>query len=911
MRNIEKIIVTLVLWSVTLYASDKIAPLPLPFGSSVVPNDKEYYKYKNENVEIIYTQDNLPFAKCTANIEESLHKDYREFFDWELDETLYVGLISSHNQIANGFSTQWPNNRQINYIGGTQLIDYFTTTSWLDTLIYHETAHNYQLNVKGSSVSQALHSVFGNGIFIFPLPLIVPNVTENSFMLEGNAVLNESWHGNGGRLYSGRFKAETILQAKAGNIRAGEVYNSKLEFPYGNIVYIQGAFYNLYMAEKYGMKELNKYFKIHSEDFLWSQYTNDSMREATGVNFENSLEEFAKEYADMPLVKATGVPLASSQFFYSLNSNQDEIYFITNESGVREAELISVDKKTQKVKKARDSWLAGKVIKVDDEYYTQGSKNSSPTKIDQGLFCNQSFLKKGTASKMIQGYLSSGEALYFDVPSSFSQAQLYVGEEFYAQVNSSVVIDKDDNLYYFVQDEKSRTLYKNRTPLYSYQGFYGIVSDVDSKGAIYFVANSKYGSTLYRYRSGEVTRASAADNIVEARLIDDTNVLIAAVSDRDYYYVKNSLVTIDERVFETKLFFEDSEYYNKNRNSVTELDNKREPDLSDSYNALTDMHYSGSNMFLGVGFDGNLVGSLNLNFADPLVQNSANMFVSKDESNVTIAGVGYSSSKYLLKYMLSAYGVVDDSDRADTRDGGVVAEATLPFLQTGYYYGALLASYFQDYDTLEREPLSLSLNIQRAEGYGNSMYLNYLNAFTLYGVAERDDHIIGAEYIFKHDFPNEFYIALGAKYSSSTDDIDAIDAQVDTRGVKVTNIMDVQSSMDISTIYMPNIKASFYVKDAGYAEVSMAKVLNYSKYYFTFPISLQRESLYAKYRHYSLKSFFKTEYEINEITLGLTLSTVFLNSFAFPISLEYIHNDGDALLIDNEYQYRLLLGIPF
>ena len=145
------------------------------------------------------------------------------------DLTLYVGLISDYNQIANGFSTQWPNNRQINYVGGTQLVDYFTTTSWLDTLLYHETAHNYQVNVKGSVVSRSLHSVFGNGTFIVPIPLAVPNAMENSFMLEGNAVLNESWHGNGGRLYSGRLKAQTLLQAKAGNIVASDVYNRSEE----------------------------------------------------------------------------------------------------------------------------------------------------------------------------------------------------------------------------------------------------------------------------------------------------------------------------------------------------------------------------------------------------------------------------------------------------------------------------------------------------------------------------------------------------------------------------------------------------------------------------------------------------------------------------------------------------------
>ena len=256
-------------------------PLGNIIGDSVVSNDKQYYKHMQNNIEIIYTKDNMKFAKHISKIEPSLTKDYEIFYDWVLDEKLSIGLISENMQKANGFSTQFPNNRQMNYVGGTQLIDYFTTTSWLDTLFFHETAHNYQVNVKKASSSQWIHSIFGNGSVIFPF-FTIPNITENSFMLEGNAVLNESWHGNGGRLYSGRLYAQAILQAKADNINAGEVYNKRLEFPYGDSVYIDGGFYNLYMAEKYGLKSINSYFKHHSQDWSWPFFTNRSMKKATG-----------------------------------------------------------------------------------------------------------------------------------------------------------------------------------------------------------------------------------------------------------------------------------------------------------------------------------------------------------------------------------------------------------------------------------------------------------------------------------------------------------------------------------------------------------------------------------------------------------------------------------------------------
>ncbi len=889
----------------TLFSQEYV-PSGLRSGDSVVPHDKPYYKHydKKDNVEMIYTEKNLPFVKQALEIEAPLHKDYEKFFEWKLDTTLYVGLISEHNQIANGFSTQWPLNRQINYVGGTQLVDYFTTTSWLDTLLYHETAHNYQIDVKDSKVSQFLYSIIGNGSFLIPLiPIAVPNVMENSFMLEGNAVLNESWHGNGGRLYSGRFKAETILQAEAGNIVASDVYNSKLAFPYGEIVYIQGGFYNLYMAQKYGLESVNSYFKYKSRDWLWPFYTNATMKVAVGKDFERTLNEFSDEYKALAkeFVKVEGQRVASSQFFSSLGNSDDAIFFLTNESGVRSPELVVLDKESHKVTKSKESFLSGKVLKVDGEYFTQGSRHTSPTRIYQALFSKNAFIKEGTESKMVQAYLHDGREVYFDVASSYSQPQLYVDGELYEQVNSSVIVDRDDNLYYFKQEGKTRTLYKNRTPLLAFEGFYGIVSDVDSKGGVYFVANSKLGSTLYSFKDSTLRRVSRADNIVEARLINDDEVLLSAISAKDYYYVKNELISIDEKPFETKLFFEDREYYGSySKKSNTDLG---ELNLDDRYNSLLDMHYSGSDFEIGSSQTGGVIGSLNVKFGDVLSQNAVNFFVNRDESNITIAGVGYSNSQYLLQYSISAYGVVDKADREDTRDSGMILSATLPFYQAGYYYGALSASYFQDYDTKEREPLSGMLSFGVYEQFGVSMYANYLNRINLYAVREREDMIAGGEYAFEHDIGAEFYVGLAAKYS-----ITDSETAVGERGVKLSNIS-IGLDMDPSTIDMPSLTNTYYVKEASYSEVSLSKVINLSAYFFTFPLSLQREALYVKYRHYNIESYSQNRFFANEETLGLTFSTVFFNSLSLPISFEYIHNDAE--FIEDTDSFRFLIGSSF
>lgn len=881
-----------------------LVPQPLCSGDAVVPNDTPYYKHKlsSSNVELIYTKQNKHFAQLSGQKEVSINTEYEKTFDWVFDETLYVGLISQYNQVANGFSTQWPNNRQINYMGGTQLVDYFTTTSWLDTLLYHETAHNYQINVKGSSVSQTLHSVFGNGIVLLPLPVIMPNVAINPFMLEGNAVLNESWHGNGGRLYSGRLKAQTLLQAKANQLKPEYLYNKKFAFPYGEIAYVQGGFYNYYLAKEYGLHKSNSFFKRSSEYWYWPFMTNRSMQKSIGKSFEASIKEFAveqqKEAKNFHL--QTGKKIASSQFFSSLNNSKREIFFLTNESGVRKPELVVINKASKDVKKRQESFLRGKVLKVGKEYFTQASAKTSPLQIQQGLFDKDAFIKEDTASKMIQGYLSNSNAVYFDVPSSFSQPQLYVGNTFYNQVNSSVIIDKEDNLYYFKQKNKTRTLYKNKTPLFSYEGFYGIVSDVDTQGRVYFIANSALGSSLYRYSKDKIERVSRADNVVEARLVNDKELLVAAINANEYYYVLSPLQIQKQKPFNTKLFFEDKKYDTLTKSTKAK---KIVLGTDDKYKALLDMHYSGSNASLLYSSLNGIIGSLNINFADPLMQNSANVFLNRDDTNVTIAGIGYSSSEYLLNYSISMYGVLDKGTRENIRHSGVIANATLPFLESGYYYGAIQASYFQDYDTKEREPLSLSLHLSKKEQYGVSFYANALNAITLYGVQDRGDMLLGGEYEFKHDLAKEFYLGGSIKYSQSN-----AQSAFQNRGVKLS-ALSLTTDKDPSTIAMASLRSSYYFKSAGYVEANIAKVMHFSAYFFTFPLSLRREALYAKYRYYDLEDFASRHESSNEVTAGITLSSVFLNSFVLPISFEYVHSD--STLLSDENSVRVLLGFSF
>ena len=904
MRLVQYLLGTTLL-SCVLLAASNTQYIPQPYtlvGDSVTPNDLIYYKYNDttHNIETIFSQEHLDIAQHATALDTLIVSDYEKLYKWKFDETLYVGLISNHNQIANGFSTQWPNNRQINYVGGAQMVDYFCSTSWIDTLLYHETAHNYQINIKQSTISQVLHSVFGNGL-TFAL-WTMPNLAVNSFMLEGNALLNESWHGNGGRLYSGRFLAETILQAKAGNITPAKVYNQRLAFPYGDIHYILGGFYNYYLAQNYGLERANSFFANNSTYWIWPFFTNNAMQESIGVDFETSLASFAQAYKNKAkdFVKLKGKTIAKSEFFYPLNRNKHHIFTLINQDGRSMPEVLDIDTNTQQFSLQKGSFSGGKVFLIDGKFYTSASRYTNPTHITQGLFDADGYIKEGSDSRIVQTFLDDGSMVYFDTNSSFASPQLYIGENFYAQVHSSVIKDNDDNLYYFVQDHKTRTLYKNKTPLFSFKGFYGIVSDVDNEGGIYFIASSKLGSTLYCYKGGVLSRVLRGDNIIDARIMDDGSFFVATIESDGYYYMLAPKEQIDQTPYEVKLFFENNTLYQQYSNFKglnTQVDTKKE------YIPLKNLHYHGSEVSFG-SVDGTTVATLNVKFADPLSQNSAQLFYQRDDLGIGIVGAGYSSSEYLLRYTLQLYTTVESDGYYDTNDLGIMANVTLPLYHAGYYYSDIGVNYFEDYLAQTRNPLSSFLRVGIRKKYGISMFDNYRQEIQLYGEKERDYEIYGGTYELFHDLVDEIYIGVQAQYSYAT----AKDF-FGAKGIKLTSSYSFEDLNEPSVLVMPSFNDVAFIKKGGYAGVSLYKTVNFSQYYFTFPLSLQREAIYAKYRHYELQSFTHKTYNANESTIGMRFDSVVLNNMVVPIMIEYLYNDAD--FVQDKSSFRILLGVDF
>ena len=136
-----------------------------------------------------------------------------------------------------------------------------------------------------------------------------------------------------------------------------------------------------------------------------------------------------------------------------------------------------------------------------------------------------------------------------------------------------------------------------------------------------------------------------------------------------------------------------------------------------------------------------------------------------------------------------------------------------------------------------------------------------------------------------------------------------------TRGVKFTNF---QSTIfnDPATVVMPSLEYTRFVKQAGVGELSLKKQFDRRMLFFTFPISLTREALYAKQRYYDIQDFGQADFSrdsigghtiYNETTAGVTLEMLLFNRLTIPASFEYIYNSNSK----EEHNFRFILGGVF
>ncbi len=836
-----------------------------------MPNDR-YRVVEDNNISYIYSNEyNISKIK---SFQKSIIKKYEDEFDFRLDDKLYVGLASQNNQISNAFSTQIPFNSQVLYGAGVLNIDYFCFNSWLKMVISHETAHNFQLNPKANKISNISHKILGNSpvsfIGIFPI-FPIPNIMINSFLLEGNAVLNESRFNNGGRLYSGYALSEVVSMARDGKIRAELIYNNTLEFPYGEKSYLIGGFFQRFLMEKYGIKRVNRYFKIYSKE-LFPFYVNSSFKENFGKSFETLLKEFVNninsKYRDYRVTK--GKIIAKSQFFVHLNRSKSEIYTLIGDYRSY-PKILSFRK--DRVTFKRDAYRVGKPFKIDGIYYTASSAKISPTKIKVGLFNSSAYIKYNTIGRVVEGFLPNGKMVYFDINKSLDIPHIYIDNRFYDTANSSVYISDKGDLYYFKQKDNRRTLYKNRKAIFSYEGHYGFVTDIDGD-SIYFISLTKNGSGIYSYRKGKIYRVSSGDDIIDFKKIDNKRGFVSTITSKGYLYQIINLKPKLSKISKPNYITSKIDY------SKIEKDDLK----SKEYSPIKELRYSSLTQNMGYSDYEGFILNLKVNFYDPAMQNSLSTILSSNKQRV-IGGLSYKNSANLLEFGGDIYGVSHNKDynNKNEDDYGYLLHLKLPFLAKGYNRAYLSLNYLKEYDSIYRKPLMLSLDISNIKWFGISKYPNSKNIFKLSLSKDRDSLIYGTTYDFLYGLDYQSYIGFNGTILKSN----KLDSRVN-KGIKIDSSLD-NPIEDNLIVIMPTLDRTLYAKEAKSAEFSLYKSIDTPLYFFSFPISIQRNSLYIKEKIYNIE-YLNSNKIYNQETLGLESDFILFNNLKLPIKFEYLYN---------------------
>lgn len=899
----------------------------------LMPNDQNYYVHEDDSYRFIYTDNQRALVHELKKYNSLFKQIYQKEFNWILDEKATLILASSHNQIANGFATIIPRLHTAYYSGGAEIIDEFAVNSWLYTLLIHETSHLYQLNVK-RGYSQSLKNIFGNsnltGAAVFPpfTYTMYPNAFLPTVFMEGNSTFNEGRFGNGGRLYSGASRALLLQLAKADKITTARLFNDHIEFPYGREKYLVGGYLFLDLARHHGVDKANYFFYTHA-DYKFNPFNiNDPFIHNFGLSYDLAIDRF-KEYW-RPLFEAQKSapekPIFNSITHSGLTKDANEIRtLITSGKALPLAQIYNLNSK---------SWVSsktnlplGKLFRSNNnKLVATSSEMVSNKKIRAGLFAENYTFKKSDLDKYYYD-IKDDKKLWASAKNSFLAPDLYMTTAnktiHIGRSASTGIIGQDGASYYFKQSGKTRTLMRDQTPLFSYQGYYGFPIEAKSTEAeslatkssrVYFIGPAARGSALYLWQDGEFQRMHESDTIIDARLIDNSSALITEITDKNYEYKIVTLASVKEAPFEYTYFTEQG----PNAKLLSQDEAPADPGLVSSpapqnltpenlalnenaYSSFKYWQFDGIDPLFFFGIDTPAIANLNIRFSDPLQNHALNLLINSGSFGEYGAGFQYINTKNIIQWdifnLFQKRAFVESDPTQET--GYIVLDRYDDWLAAiGFDYlffkrpqlGAKLSSHF----VYQNEDPSLSLSdidkkftlltqfqtekvISAPLAYSpyKSFSLNLANEYIRTAPNWIDQrNIYGGEIALSYDLFRETY--LNSSYQAAyTDSPFAI--------VNFDDGLDDFPYPTPTQVYRNTIYKNQNYFEVRKAFLQLKQTINISHYLTQFPISLRRAALFADYSEYygALGKRENPETLFHEYGGGVELELLLLNKFPF------------------------------
>ena len=875
--------------------------LPSFAMAQLVPSDTSYFVHEQNGYHYIFPQLYKGHIPKAVEFNEQLKVYYQKSYQWKLEERASLVLASERNQIANGFATVSPNTLTFFYPSGFPILDYFASPNWFSVLLAHESAHLYQLDAK-SKVSSLFKSVLGNPLFIITpyVPVFIhPNQFAPVFMLEGNAVMNESTLGLGGRLYSGHVRALVFQLIEAGEVTAERLFNEHLFFPFGTEKYLVGGYFNAFLAEKYGIDKTNQFFLEQGQRFINPLIVNKTFRNHFGKSYSQLIREFSVHWQETVKGQKSseGVPLYKGLSYARMNHDKDRIWFLIQEDLKTPPLLTVIDKNQMKWEQNSIDLPMGKVFWLDGEPVVSASQRHSIRYMENSLYGEGWRFLPEYRSQIVQD-MRMGRTASIDGRTQFFANSLSVNGSKVEDVHSSSILSESGEAIYFLQSKDQRTLMRGEQALTTFQGYYGYPLEETPEGAINFVASTTLGSGLYQWKDGKVFRLSDSDLIVDARHIRNNQYLVAEVTADGYEY----RVIAENPRQQVPVYYEyqnlvaeakqDSETMNEAMQTPAE---NHQHDYRD-YSVLGDLRYSATNLSIGGAEPGGLQGYISSSFVDPLFYNIVGLTYQRVFDSNSVA-VQYLLNRYVLKPYV---GYLYNEDRVKLLGGTeedalfyydqqVFAGVTAPLFIWRRWSGAwnIDVSYERNDRLAGKFEENLDITNTARFSYAQSYPLAY-EAYRYWGLTlahqsirssydlnDKDNVMVG-QMVLSGDVGYENYLSL--KYTEGVAEKD---------NIRLTYTPALKN--DFVRVFRLFPEDSIDLKSIRAVEATYKRPFDTPLYFTRFPWSFRRSAIYVEGGYYDAETSTNLDSWFIDYRYGVELETLLIHRVPLRIKMGAQH----------------------
>jgi WD40-like Beta Propeller Repeat len=216
-------------------------------------------------------------ARHVASLAEAILERLSPVVGWTPSEKTEV-VLADQTDAANGSATALPYNAiHLNVTAPDDLSPLGDVDDWYQELVTHEFTHILHTDHIGG-IPALVNRVLGK--------TLAPNQTEQRWVLEGLAVLEESTYTSGGRLRSSMWNMWMRADVLENNVATLDVFsNTPRRFPQGNIWYLYGSFFLQWVVETYGEDAIRRMIDDYGSQLI-PYGLNRSIRRATGRTFE-------------------------------------------------------------------------------------------------------------------------------------------------------------------------------------------------------------------------------------------------------------------------------------------------------------------------------------------------------------------------------------------------------------------------------------------------------------------------------------------------------------------------------------------------------------------------------------------------------------------------------------------------